>query len=190
MSRTILELCQALPDSEAELRARADEFNLAVEQALHIPTRWAARNYVDNIADAAAATDALIALGWHFGLERGRGNWCAEFCSGFDSFGIPALRVEAEATTESLARSAAAYLAAMAIDAVPQSDEDVYAVFLANYKKETAFSLAGIYHCERGMGANVRDAYAATLRAYLECCQKAKAFPLDKICAFSDNAPA
>lgn len=114
---TILELCRALPDSEPELRARADEFNLAIEQALQVPTRWGARDYVSNIADAKAATDALVVDGWRLKLttEPNGRVWCG-LQKGKPRNSNP-LDVDVVASTEPLARSACALLAADVLSA-------------------------------------------------------------------------
>jgi len=68
MTKTIIELCRALPDSEPELRSRADEFNLAVLCAVfgvNIAREIAPGDFapLGSIADAKAATDALLKLG-------------------------------------------------------------------------------------------------------------------------------
>lgn len=61
MSKTILDLCAGLPDTEPELLARAHEFNVALESALgnphgHLP------DYLGSIQAAKSATDAVIAV--------------------------------------------------------------------------------------------------------------------------------
>jgi len=166
---TIIELCRALPDSEPELRARADEFNEAVALLLEpkpepITARqlrervgmdewysteivlsdrglWGAEigtdhnldsqgvfdlarddvnvvwktncDAMDDIADAKAATDALIGEGFQMEIllsKETRLWWCSLYLHrGVD--------VEVEASTEEVARSACALLAANALSA-------------------------------------------------------------------------
>lgn len=115
---TIIELCRLLPGSEPELRARADEFNLAIEQALQVPTRWTARDYMNNIADAKAATDAVLALGaksLEIYCREAAAYSCAVLVPNSSRGYVEWVNVEAEASTEPLARSACALLAANAI---------------------------------------------------------------------------
>lgn len=158
MTKSILELCQSLPDSEPELRARADKFAAEIAERVmgwravylrankrdhgcfiggHYTTReacaadcieecepvlfWANAsgdtfgetednwNPLVNIADAKAATDAMRArLQVPFQCAQVQDKWRA-------SFYLATSFITALASTEPLARSAAAYLAAMAM---------------------------------------------------------------------------
>jgi len=121
MTKTIIELCRALPDSEAELRARADEFNETVYLSLGSPEGQRDRimpDYIGSIADAKAATDALLKLG-----ARSLEIYCRDadaYCCGVLVRNLSCgyakwVKAEAEASTEPLARSACALLAANAL---------------------------------------------------------------------------
>lgn len=111
--KTILDLCRELPDAaaEAELRARARDFNLEVERVVIVPTAWRARDYMSNIADAKAATDAVIArIGVWFICGFDGARWRVKLHSEEDGW-----EAEVAASTEQLARAACALLATEAM---------------------------------------------------------------------------
>ncbi len=110
MTDTILDLVRALPASEPALRARKDEFNHAVWEAIGAPSpELAPFDYMDDVYRAKAATDALRVRGYSMRLM--------EVYNGIDHlircrFYSPRWKqVEADASTEELSRSAAALLA-------------------------------------------------------------------------------
>lgn len=109
---TIIELCHALPDSETELRERASEFNEAVRLATD--PRTFGRNFLNNIADAKAATDAMSARGYWFRCQLSLPH-CDCWLAVLQAKG-GGIQYSAYASTEELARSAAAYLAALAME--------------------------------------------------------------------------
>lgn len=126
--KSILDLCRSLPDSEPEIRERAEEFNQTIQalapELMFRRSVGAIPNW-DNIADAKAATDAMIAHGFGFELELfSSGNWFAEMSrsnSGQQSreplaaMALPMVRCNVIASTMELAMSAAALLAAEAM---------------------------------------------------------------------------
>lgn len=128
--KTILDLCRELPDAaaEAELRTRAKEFNAeACWRVLNRPVskvlgwdRYETNNgteppdCLDNIADAKAATDAVIARGiaeYHHWVFRCFGFQANEWTCEFERES----KVSVTASTEQLARAACALLAAEAM---------------------------------------------------------------------------
>jgi len=128
MTKTILDLCQSLPDSEPELRARADEFNLAVLCAVfgvNIAREIAPGDFapLSSIADAKAATDALKACCIFRVTVYGDLSCTAtaqiwEVSADNDGAWVEKKEeVEVEASAEELARSACALLAANALSA-------------------------------------------------------------------------
>ena len=116
--KSIPDLCRLLPDSEPEIRARADEFNraiwLAVAKDMYTATQGTP-DYLNSIADAKAATDTMIAKGcWLRIVCVGRGYECAITWVNQDGR-IQTPDIILRASTEELARSAAALLASEAI---------------------------------------------------------------------------
>jgi hypothetical protein len=113
-SKSIIDLCRSLPNSEPELRARADEFCLEIEKHVQVPTAWRRRDYVNNIADAKAATDTILSKKESWMLIGYDGQyWRVQMRGVIDEW-----QVYVRATTEELARSAACVLA---VDAMRQS---------------------------------------------------------------------
>lgn len=128
--KTILDLCEALPDSEPELRERADEFNKEIAEKVmgwrvHCDPAFFVTATGDiccnrslwypmgSITDAKAATDALIGRGFRIRIECAKGWWNVWLYWPLDSTDPKGVTWIA-APDEPLARSAAAYLAAMA----------------------------------------------------------------------------
>ena len=117
MTKTILDLCRELPTSEAELRARADEFNEAVYLLLGSPEGKHDRvlpDYIGSIAAAKAAADALIGRGFRIRIECTKGLWNVWLYWPLDS-SDPKKVMWLAASTEEAARSACALLAANAM---------------------------------------------------------------------------
>lgn len=125
--KSIFDLCRELPASEPELRGRAGEFNRAVWVAVSKNMYSAIQgtpDYLNSIADAKAATDRMIetagtTLNIHFdhvnrlyfveirrSRKTGGNEWTSDYVRD---------QVQALASTEELARSAAALLAAEAM---------------------------------------------------------------------------
>lgn len=131
MTKSILDLCRLLPDSEPEIRKRWAEFNVEVAEKVmrlnrsdyaykdtdgreqYFATDSAAPDYIDTIADAKAATDAVCAMGYRLEILYSGGRWTVEF------YRLPTkntvISAEVFASTEELARSAACVLAAEAM---------------------------------------------------------------------------
>lgn len=111
--KSIFDLCRELPGSEPELRERAEDFNravwLAVADDMYSATRGTP-NYLNSIADAKAATDRMIEKGWQLngGFNPFERVWW------YLLYRQP-ITIEVTASTEPLARSAAALLAAEAM---------------------------------------------------------------------------
>lgn len=116
--KSIIDLCRQLPASEPELRERESEFDEAVRLATEPETTG--RRYLRSITDAKAATDRMIetagtTLNIHFdhvnrlyfveirrSRRTGENEWTSDYVRD---------QVQALASTEELARSAAALLA-------------------------------------------------------------------------------
>jgi hypothetical protein len=119
--KDIVTLCRELPASEPEIRERAAEFNPAVWLAIAADMYTSIQgmpDYLNSIADAKAATDAIIASAtggawWEFWLHNTAGGFHCElhYREGYSIYA----RVVAQASTEELARSAACVLAAEAM---------------------------------------------------------------------------
>jgi len=111
--KSILDLCRQLPGSEPELRERAEELDEAVRLATEPETTG--RQYLRCIADAKDATDATVQKGFDCHIYTIDGS---KYTVTHDLEGAPAddpVVVHATASTEELARSAAALLAVEAM---------------------------------------------------------------------------
>jgi len=116
--KSIIDLCRELPGSEPELRGRAEEFNravwLAVSKDMYSATQGTP-DYLNSIAGAKAATDRMIERGcWLQVISVGRGYECAITWISPEGDVPPYPQAIIKASTEELARSAAALLAAEA----------------------------------------------------------------------------
>lgn len=122
--KTILELCAGLPATEGELRERELEFNQALWLALGTETALypSLASYMDDIADAKAATDALLKRKWRFSLNWDGIEWEAELYWARNAALDGLIDVTATASTMPLTMSACALLAASAISPLPRSD--------------------------------------------------------------------
>lgn len=118
--KSIVDLCREPPDSEPELRERAEEFNrsvwLAVADDMYSATQGTP-DYLNSIADAKAATDRMVERGcWLQVTSVGRGYECAITWISPEGDVPPYPQAIIKASTEELARSAACVLAAEAMN--------------------------------------------------------------------------
>jgi hypothetical protein len=105
--KSIPDLCRLLPASEPEIRERECEFDEVVRLATDPETTG--RQYLRRITDAKAATDAIIARYVKI-TKYADSKWVVVVGMPGEVDGVCA-----EASTEELARSAAALLAAEAL---------------------------------------------------------------------------
>lgn len=128
MSETIEQLCRRLPESEGQVRKRWPEFGEELTRALGVTDMFfypvGHADYADNIKAAKHVTDALRRKCWAYSVQV---ECDADYavCKMWTLEKGQIVEVEAAASTEELARSAAALLAAHAMTESPLAPPDV-----------------------------------------------------------------